>query len=215
MRRSWPRRLKVLRRAVRADPQLHRLPDDPAGARDGARGELGEDPLVQVEYAQDWLSENLEETGQKQAGWRTDPARSGSRRLDRRHRHPCLQPGKLRLGPRTRELCADLDSFVEGRKLDDNGHVLMRFAGGAKGMLWCSQVAPGNENALKLGSTATKGRARMGPGRPELSLARTARRTEAPAHPQWRRRNGRRPARQPHPGRSSRRLSRRLRHHLQ
>jgi hypothetical protein len=65
-------------------------------------GELGRIRLVQVEYPQDWLSENLEETGQKQAGWRTDPARSGAGRLDRRHRHPCLQPGKLRLGPGTR-----------------------------------------------------------------------------------------------------------------
>ena len=54
-------------------------------------------------------------------------------------------------------LAADLTAFVPGRRVDDNGHVLMRFQGGAKGMLWCSQVAPGNENALRLRVYGTKG----------------------------------------------------------
>jgi predicted dehydrogenase len=119
-------------------------------------GELGRIRLVQVEYAQDWLSENLEETGQKQAGWRTDPARSGLGGSTGDIGTHAFNLASFVSGLELAELCADLDSFVEGRKLDDNGHVLMRFAGGAKGMLWCSQVAPGNENALKLESTAKR-----------------------------------------------------------
>ena len=113
-------------------------------------GELGRIRLVQVEYAQDWLSENLEDTGQKQAGWRTDPARSGLGGSTGDIGTHAFNLASFVSGLELDQLCADLDSFVEGRQLDDNGHVLMRFAGGAKGMLWCSQVAPGNENTLKL-----------------------------------------------------------------
>ncbi len=120
-------------------------------------GELGRIRLVQVEYAQDWLSENLEETGQKQAGWRTDPARSGLGGSTGDIGTHAFNLASFVSGLELAELCADLDSFVKGRKLDDNGHVLMRFAGGAKGMLWCSQVAPGNENALKLRIYGEKG----------------------------------------------------------
>ena len=115
-----------------------------------ASGELGKIRLVQVEYAQDWLSENLEQTGQKQAGRRTDPARSGLGGSTGDIGTHAFNLASFVSGLELDQLCADLDSFVEGRQLDDNGHVLMRFAGGAKGMLWCSQVAPGNENALKL-----------------------------------------------------------------
>jgi predicted dehydrogenase len=178
-------------------------------------GELGRIRLVQVEYAQDWLSENLEETGQKQAGWRTDPARSGLGGSTGDIGTHAFNLASFVSGLELAELCADLDSFVEGRKLDDNGHVLMRFAGGAKGMLWCSQVAPGNENALKLRIYGEKGGLEWAQEDPNYLLARTAWRTAAPAHPRRCWRNGRRPARQPHPGRSSRRLPRRLRHHLQ
>lgn len=115
-----------------------------------ASGELGAIRLVQVEYAQDWLSESIEQTGQKQAGWRTDPARSGLGGSTGDIGTHAFNLASFVSGLELDQLCADLDSFVEGRQLDDNGHVLMRFAGGAKGMLWCSQVAPGNENALKL-----------------------------------------------------------------
>ena len=122
-----------------------------------AGGELGRIRLVQVEYAQDWLSENLEETGQKQAGWRTDPARSGLGGSTGDIGTHAFNLASFVSGLELDQLCADLDSFVEGRQLDDNGHVLMRFSGGAKGMLWCSQVAPGNENALKLRIYGEKG----------------------------------------------------------
>ncbi|WP_339756911.1 Gfo/Idh/MocA family oxidoreductase [uncultured Hoeflea sp.] len=122
-----------------------------------AGGELGKIRLVQVEYAQDWLSENLEQTGQKQAGWRTDPARSGLGGSTGDIGTHAFNLASFVSGLELEQLCADLDSFVEGRQLDDNGHVLMRYAGGAKGMLWCSQVAPGNENALKLRIYGDKG----------------------------------------------------------
>ena len=122
-----------------------------------ASGELGTIRLVQVEYAQDWLSEKLEETGQKQAGWRTDPARSGLGGSTGDIGTHAFNLASFVSGLELEQLCADLDSFVEGRQLDDNGHVLMRFSGGAKGMLWCSQVAPGNENALKLRIYGEKG----------------------------------------------------------
>ncbi|MEP3436338.1 MAG: Gfo/Idh/MocA family oxidoreductase [Hoeflea sp.] len=122
-----------------------------------ASGELGKIRLVQVEYAQDWLSENLEDTGQKQAGWRTDPARSGLGGSTGDIGTHAFNLASFVSGLQLEELCADLDAFVEGRRVDDNGHVLMRFTGGAKGMLWCSQVAPGNENALKLRIYGEKG----------------------------------------------------------
>jgi predicted dehydrogenase len=122
-----------------------------------ASGVIGTVRVVQVEYAQDWLSEALEATGQKQADWRTDPDRAGAGGSTgdigtHAHNLACFVTG---LG--VASLCADLDSFVPGRKVDDNAHVLLRFDGGAKGMLWCSQVAPGNENALALRVYGAKG----------------------------------------------------------
>ena len=122
-----------------------------------AQGTLGKIRLVNVEYVQDWLSERLEETGQKQAGWRTDPAQSGVGGSTGDIGTHAFNLAGFVSGLQLEELCADLDCFVEGRQLDDNGHVLMRYQGGAKGMLWCSQVAPGNENALKLRIYGEKG----------------------------------------------------------
>jgi predicted dehydrogenase len=122
-----------------------------------SKGELGDIRLVQVEYAQDWLSEKIEETGQKQAGWRTDPARSGVGGSIGDIGTHAFNLASFISGLKLDRLCADLDAFVEGRQLDDNGHVLMRFEGGAKGMLWCSQVAPGNENALRIRVYGTRG----------------------------------------------------------
>jgi predicted dehydrogenase len=122
-----------------------------------AGGDLGRIRLVQVEYVQDWLSERIEETGQKQAGWRTDPARSGAGGSTGDIGTHAFNLASFVSGLELDALCADLDAFVEGRRVDDNGHVLMRYKGGAKGMLWCSQVAPGNENALRLRIYGDKG----------------------------------------------------------
>lgn len=122
-----------------------------------ANGDLGDIRLVQAEYPQDWLSTKLEDTGLKQAEWRTDPARSGAGGAigdigTHAYNLACFVSG-LTLD----SLAADLDTFVDGRLLDDNAHVMMRFNGRAKGMLWASQVAPGNENALRLRVYGTKG----------------------------------------------------------
>jgi predicted dehydrogenase len=122
-----------------------------------AAGALGRLRLVQVEYVQDWLTEAAERSGSKQAEWRTDPARSGAGGATgdigtHAYNLACFVSG---LTPEA--LAADLSVFVPGRALDDNAHVLMRFEGGAKGMLWASQVAPGNENGLRLRIYGEKG----------------------------------------------------------
>ncbi len=122
-----------------------------------AAGELGELRVVQAEYPQDWLTESLENEGLKQAEWRTDPARSGVGGSvgdigTHAHNLACFVTGLT-----VEKLAADLQSFGAGRQLDDNVHTLLRFSGGARGMLWCSQVAPGNENGLKLRVYGTKG----------------------------------------------------------
>lgn len=122
-----------------------------------ANGEIGRIRLVQAEYPQDWLTEPLEATGMKQAAWRTDPARSGAGGSTGDIGTHALNLAQFVTGLQVEALAADLDTFVEGRRVDDNAHVLLRFAGGAKGMLWSSQVAPGNENALKLRVYGDKG----------------------------------------------------------
>ena len=115
-----------------------------------AQGDLGTIRVVQVEYPQDWLTDSVETEGVKQAEWRTDPARSGAGGATGDIGTHAYNLACFVTGLRGRELAADLQSFGAGRSLDDNGHVMLRFDGGARGMLWCSQVAPGNENALRL-----------------------------------------------------------------
>ncbi len=122
-----------------------------------ARGDLGEIRLVQMEYPQDWLAEPVERSGSKQAEWRTDPARSGVGGSTGDIGTHAYQLGCFISGLELDELAADVHTFVPGRQLDDNAHVMLRFKGGAKGMLWCSQVASGNENALKVRVYGTKG----------------------------------------------------------
>ncbi len=122
-----------------------------------ANGELGDLRVVQVEYAQDWLTEAVEATGAKGAVWRTDPAQSGLGGATGDIGTHAYNLASFVTGLMLQSLAADLDSFVEGRRLDDNAHVMLRFEGGAKGMLWCSQVAPGNENGLRLRVYGTKG----------------------------------------------------------
>lgn len=113
-------------------------------------GELGAIRVVQAEYPQDWLTTDLEGTGQKQAEWRTDPARSGAAGCVGDIGTHAFNLAEFVAGRRCTALAADLTSFVPGRRLDDNAHMLLRFEGGARGMLWASQVAPGNENGLRL-----------------------------------------------------------------
>lgn len=112
-----------------------------------ARGDLGTIRLVQAEYVQDWLTV---ETHNKQADWRTDPARSGAGGCVGDIGTHAFNLACYVSGLTPEELAADLDSFVPGRQVDDNVHVMMRYEGGAKGLIWTSQVAPGNENGLRL-----------------------------------------------------------------
>ncbi len=120
-------------------------------------GLLGEVRVVQVEYAQDWLTESLEATGQKQAEWRTDPARSGAGGCVGDIGTHAFQLAGYVAGLEVTELCAELSTFVAGRRLDDNAQVLLRFGNGARGALWASQVAPGNENNLRLRVYGSRG----------------------------------------------------------
>ena len=112
-----------------------------------ARGEIGRIRVVQVEYPQDWLTVDQDI---KQARWRTDPARSGAGGSTGDIGTHAFNLACFITGLDVESLCADLQSFVSGRQLDDNAHVMLRFEGGARGMLWSSQVAPGNENALRI-----------------------------------------------------------------
>jgi predicted dehydrogenase len=114
------------------------------------RGDLGRLRVVHAEYVQDWLTEDLEQSGQKQAAWRTDPAQSGAGGCIGDIGTHAFHLLSFVTGLTTEALCADLATFVERRRLDDNAHLMLRFEGGAKGMIWASQVAPGNENGLKL-----------------------------------------------------------------
>jgi predicted dehydrogenase len=115
-----------------------------------AEGELGPIRVVQAEYAQDWLSTPLEKTGQKQAVWRTDPAQSGpGGSLGDIGTH-AFNLASFVTGLNCRELAAELSTFVPGRRVDDNVQIMLRFAEGARGLLWASQVAPGNQNNLRL-----------------------------------------------------------------
>jgi predicted dehydrogenase len=112
-------------------------------------GALGKLRVVQVEYPQDWLSTPAD-PGNKQAAWRTDPKRSGAGGAIGDIGTHAYNLVRFITGLKTDAVSADLQSFVKGRKVDDNVHILLRFQGGARGMLWASQVAPGNENGLKV-----------------------------------------------------------------
>jgi predicted dehydrogenase len=115
-----------------------------------ASGELGAIRVVQVEYPQGWLAGPLEATGQKQADWRTDPARSGAGGCVGDIGTHAYQLAHFVSGMKPAQILAELTTFVPGRRLDDNVQILLRYANGARGALWASQVAPGQDNGLRL-----------------------------------------------------------------
>jgi predicted dehydrogenase len=120
-------------------------------ARDFVRsGKLGALRKVVVEYPQGWLSTALEKTDQKQAAWRTDPKRSGAAGCMGDIGTHAENLARYITGLHIDELCADLTTFVKGRQLDDDGNVLLRFKGGAKGVLHSSQISVGVENGLNI-----------------------------------------------------------------
>jgi predicted dehydrogenase len=113
-------------------------------------GKLGAIRKVVVEYPQGWLATRLEGSGQKQAAWRTDPKRSGAAGAMGDIGTHAENLAHYITGLEISELCADLTSFVPGRRLDDDGNILVRFKGGAKGILHASQISVGEENNLNI-----------------------------------------------------------------
>ena len=122
-----------------------------------ASGELGEIRVVRVSYVQDWLTTALDKEGQKQAAWRTDPKLAGVGGSIGDIGVHAFNLAAFVTGLELESVCADLRSYVDGRELDDNANVLLRYANGASGTLWASQVAPGNYNRLSIGVYGTKG----------------------------------------------------------
>ncbi len=122
-----------------------------------AAGKLGKIRIVVVEYPQGWLATNLEASGQKQAAWRTDPKRSGAAGCIGDIGTHAENLAEYITGLKISELAADLTAFVKGRKLDDDGNVLLRFKGGAKGVLHSSQISVGEENNLNIRVYGEKG----------------------------------------------------------
>lgn len=127
-------------------------------ARDMVRkGKLGVIKKVVVEYPQGWLATALEQSGQKQAGWRTDPSQAGISCCMGDIGTHAENLAEYITGLKIVELCADLSTFVPGRKLDDDGNVLLRLENGAKGLLHASQISVGEENGLNIRVYGSKG----------------------------------------------------------
>lgn len=147
----------ALERVVRRERKVFGLMHTYAGypmvklARDMVRqGDLGKILKIVVQYPQAWLIRPIERTGQQQASWRTDPKQSGAAGcMGDIGTHAC-HLAEYVSGLKVQELCADLTSFVKGRRLDDDGNCLLRFNRGAKGILHASQVSIGEENNLAI-----------------------------------------------------------------
>lgn len=122
-----------------------------------SRGDLGPIRLVQVEYLQGWLSQAIDREGNRQAEWRTDPARAGAGGCLGDIGTHAFQLAEHVSGLRADTLCADLATHVAGRRLDDDVSALLRFEGGARGVLKVTQVAAGEENGLRLRIHGTQG----------------------------------------------------------
>ncbi|MCE2789451.1 MAG: Gfo/Idh/MocA family oxidoreductase [Saprospiraceae bacterium] len=121
------------------------------------KGDLGTIRKVVVEYPQGWLSTLLEASEQKQAAWRTDPSRSGIAGAMGDIGTHAENLAEYITGLRISELCADISALVPGRKLDDDGNVLLRFDNGARGILYASQISAGEENNLRIRVYGEKG----------------------------------------------------------
>ena len=119
-------------------------------------GELGEIRLIQAEYQQDWLAQPLEQEGNKQASWRADPEKSGPAGCLGDIGTHAYQLAAFISGMRPTQLAAELHTFVPDRRLDDHVQMMLRYANGARGLLWASQVAAGCENTLRLRVFGTK-----------------------------------------------------------
>ncbi|MFZ1677624.1 MAG: Gfo/Idh/MocA family oxidoreductase, partial [Saprospiraceae bacterium] len=122
-----------------------------------ANGDLGEIRRIVVEYSQGWLSTALEQTNQKQASWRTDPAKSGAAGAMGDIGTHAENLAEYVTGLHIDEICADLHTHILGRLLDDDGSVLLRMNNGARGVLYASQISAGEENNLRIRVYGEKG----------------------------------------------------------
>jgi predicted dehydrogenase len=120
-------------------------------------GELGDIRFVAAEYPQDWLAEPMEKQGLKQAEWRTDPSQTGVSNVVGDIGTHVENMVSYVTGLKIKKLAARLDSFVEGRTLDDNATIMVEYDGGAKGLYWVSQIAVGYDNGLRIRVFGTKG----------------------------------------------------------
>lgn len=122
-----------------------------------AKNQLGRILKVVVEYPQGWLLDSIEKTGQKQASWRTDPAQAGASCCIGDIGTHAENLARYITGLEIESLCAEFTSFGAGRKLEDDGNLLLRYRGGAKGILYASQISAGEENNLNIRVYGTKG----------------------------------------------------------
>jgi predicted dehydrogenase len=130
-------------------------------------GRIGDIRLVAVEYVQGWLATPIETTGSKQAEWRTDAKRSGSGAIGDIGTH-AFNLAEFVTGLAVNSVSAEANTFVPGRQVDDNAFMLLRFGGGAQGLLWCSQVAIGEQNALSIRVFGDKGTLKWRQEAPEV-----------------------------------------------
>jgi predicted dehydrogenase len=154
----------ALREAVRRSGRIFALTHNYPGypmvkeAREIVRrGELGTIIKLVTEYPQGWLLDNIEASGQKQATWRTDPARGGSSCCIADIGTHAEHLGRYIAGLEIEAICAEFTTFVAGRPLEDDGNLLVRYKGGAKGVLYASQVSCGEENNLSIRIYGTNG----------------------------------------------------------
>ena len=177
---------------VRPDPQLHRLPDGARGARAGPGGRARHDPGGPGRVPAG-LAHHAARGDRPEAGRLADRSGAvGGGAIGDIGSH-AFNLAAFVSGLEAEQLCADLSTFVAGRRVDDNCNILLRYAGGARGMLWASQVAPGNDNALRIRVYGEQGRPRLASGVPGLPRAVPAR----PAAAEDRRAPTRAPARAP------------------
>jgi len=144
---------KLVKKARRVFGLMHNYTGYPMVklARDMARsGELGKIRKIRVQYPQGWLATAIERTGNMQASWRTDPKQSGGAGCMGDIGTHAENLSEYITGLKITQLCADLSIFVKGRRLDDDGNVLLRFNNGARGVLHASQISIGEENNLAI-----------------------------------------------------------------
>ena len=120
-------------------------------------GKLGKILKIVAEYPQGWLLDKIEDTGQKQAAWRADPKKAGASCCVGDIGTHAENLGRYITGLKIDELCAEFTTFIPGRKLEDDANMLIRYHGGAKGVLHCSQISCGEENNLNIRVYGTKG----------------------------------------------------------